>query len=203
MFKITALLAVLLLAFATPALADSITPPVMSVAFSGVIGGVIFYSPTSYVGGGSNMYLNNGCLQTCTEFEVQNGVFTGRSTINFAQVAYVIGTDVGGELFGHLGKVSFNAQTDTLSAVFGGKEQMETLVAGKWYPESWYTVQGTFTDNLSTGAGSVNLTSETYIGTSPVPEPETLIMLGTGLCAIAGVLKRKLMAPAYRETIVC
>ena len=188
-------LTVLLLALAAvPALADSITPHVMSVAFSGVTGGIIFYSPTSYVGGGSNMYLNNGCQQTCTEFEVQNGVYTGRSTINFAQVAYVIGTNVGGGLFGHLGKVKFNSQTDTLSGVFVGKEQMETLIAGEWAPESWYTVEGTFADNLGTGAGSVNLTRETYIGTSPVPEPGTLLTLGTGLCAIAGTIRRKLLA---------
>lgn len=182
----------LLLVFASPALADSITPPVMSVAFSGVTGGIIFYSPNSYVGGGSNMYLNNGCAQTCTEFEVQKGVFTGRSTINFAQVAYAIGSTLGVELSGHLGRISFNAQTDTLSGFFGGKEQMETLVAGKWFPESWYVVNGTFTDNLGTGVGSMNLTSATYIGTSPVPEPGTLITLGTGLCAIAGIVRRKL-----------
>jgi PEP-CTERM motif len=90
------------------------------------------------------------------------------------------------------GKVSFNAQTDTLSGVFGGKEQMEAFVAGKWWPEYWYTVQGNFSVNLGTGAGSLNLTRETYIGTSPVPEPETLTTLGTGLCAIAGVALRKL-----------
>jgi hypothetical protein len=76
--------------------------------------------------------------------------------------------------------------------VFGGKEQMAAFVSGKWWPESWYSVHGTFSENLATGNSTVNLTSETYIGTSPVPEPGMLITLGTGLCAIAGVALRRL-----------
>jgi PEP-CTERM motif len=174
----------LLLLFAIPALADSITPPVMSVSFSGVQVTGSMTSPTSYYLTGTNAALNNGCASTCTEFEVQDGVFTGRSTINFAGVSFNSGTGLGGGLFGHLGKVSFNPQTDILSGVFGGKEQMETFVNGNWWPESWYTVRGTFSENLATGVGSINLKGENFIGTTAVPEPETWAMLATGIAAI-------------------
>jgi PEP-CTERM motif len=97
-------------------------------------------------------------------------------------------------MFGHLFRVSFNSQTDILSGVFAGKEQMVAFVGGKWAPVYWYQVQGMFSENLGSGVGSLNLTSEKFIGSSPtaVPEPETLTMLGTGLCAIAGVVMRKL-----------
>lgn len=93
-------------------------------------------------------------------------------------------------IFGPMGKVTFNPQTDILSGVFWGKE--DVFPAGTQFPPSWYTVKGTFSENLGTGAGSLNLTSETFIGTTAVPEPETLTTLGTGLCAIAGIALRKL-----------
>jgi hypothetical protein len=156
-------------------------------------GGGFFNSPTDYELTGTNSFQNNFCTADCVQFEVENGVFSGRSTTNFAEI-YAFGNAPGldGEMFGHLGKVSFNPQTDILSGVFGGKEQMVAFVGGKWFPYYWYTVKGTFSENLGTGAGSVNLTSETYIGTSPVPEPETFTMLVTGICSIAGLAVRKL-----------
>lgn len=189
------IVAVLLLALATsPALAASIPiPPVTSVSFSGVTTADSFFnSPTDYDIGGSNSSQNNFCTSDCVEFQVQNGAFTGRSTINFAGISgFTNSSGAAGAMFGHFGKVSFNPQTDILSGVFGGKEQMEALVAGKWWPIYWYTVQGTFSENLGTGAGSVTLNHETFIGTTAVPEPSTMFTMGTGLCALAGVVRRK------------
>ena len=181
LWKVAALLVLLSL----PALADSITPPVMSVAFSGVSVTGFFNSPTNYYLTGTDP-----CSATCAGFEVQNGVFTGRSTINFAAVSFSNGSAVAGEMFGHLGRVSFNAQTDVLSGIFGGKEQMETLINGKWFPESWYVVRGTFSENLGTGSGSLNLNSSTYIGSTAVPEPSTWALILSGLAAI-GMVKRR------------
>lgn len=42
------------------------------------------------------------------------------------------------------------------------------------------------------GTQSANGTPQEYIGYSPVPEPATLTMLGTGLLSLAGVVRRKL-----------
>lgn len=182
----------LVLLFAIPALADSVPiPPVTSVSFSGVTSGGFFNSPTDYDLGGSNSSQNHFCTSDCVEFQVQNGVITGRSTINFASIyGFTNGSGGAGGMFGHLGRVSFNAQTDVLSGFFGGKEQMSALVRGEWYPEYWYTVQGTFSENLSTGVGSVNLNHEQFIGTTPVPEPSTWLLLATGLSAFLVSPKR-------------
>jgi PEP-CTERM motif len=172
---------VLLLLLAIPSLADSITPPVTSVAFSGVnTAGSFFTSPTDYLIGGGTP---NTCSE-CLGFQVQDGVFTGSSTNNFAGVTFTNGPEGAGAMFGHLGKVTFNPQTDVLSALFGGKEQMETMVAGKWWPIYWYSVTGKFSENLGTGVASLNLTHETFVGTTAVPEPSTWAMLATGIAAI-------------------
>jgi hypothetical protein len=186
-----ATLAVFLLALAAlPALADSIPiPPVTSVNASGMTTGGFFNSPTDYDLSGAT---SNACSNNCLGFEVENGVFTGRSTTNFAAAIFSNASGDAGEMFGHLGRVSFDAQTDVLSGIFGGKEQMIAFVNGKWAPVYWYTVQGAFSVNLGTGTGSLNLTKENFIGTADTPEPQTLLTLGTGLCAMAGVVRRKL-----------
>ena len=96
-------------------------------------------------------------------------------------------------MFGHLGKVSF--VDDELTAIFTGKEGI--VSNGVW---SWYTVEGTFSDYMPgllkypslVGTGGIVLNRETYIGTSPVPEPETLVTLVTGICSIAGLVVRKM-----------
>ena len=196
MLRITGLLALLLLcARRIPSARRLIPiPPVTSVTTGGTVITVnIFNSPNSYYISGSGGGGSADCTANCLDFEVENGIYTGRSTTNFAEVyGFSNAAGAAGEMFGHLGKVSFNPQTDILSGVFGGKEQMVAFVSGKWWPEYWYTVQGTFSENLGTGAGSVNLTSEKFIGLSPVPEPETLFMLATGLCSIAGLAVRKM-----------
>ena len=177
----TALAVLLLTLVALPALADSITPPVTSISFSGATTNTIFNYPNFYLH--SSNEGPNFCPTNCVNMDVQlmpDGSFGKLST------AYV--WDTAAITFGSLGKVSLNQQTDMLSGIFWGKEDSATATSGP----SWYMVKGTFSENLRTGSGSLDLTSEKFIGTTAVPEPETLSMLGTGLCAIAGVVMRKL-----------
>lgn len=186
MLRITGLFAVLLLALASPALADSIPLPVTSFSTTGtnVVG--FFTSPTVYELSGTNVSEETfRCIGVCLYFEVEDGVTSGRSTTNYAELFNFAGE---GSLFGHLGKVTLNTASDNLTAVFYGKENLLSA-SNIW---AWYTVKGTFSDNLATGNGNVNLTSTTYIGTSPVPEPETLVTLVTGICSIAGLVVRKM-----------
>jgi hypothetical protein len=192
MLRITALLAVLLLAVATPVFADSIPPPIVDFAWTNtdVVGP--FYSPTNYDLSGTNILHGTAiCGGVCISFEVQDGVTTGVAFPNYGYVYnFFPGQSV---MFGHLGKVSLNG--DELTAIFSGKEGI--VSNGVW---SWYTVQGTFSDNISgllkypstAGSGGIVLNRETYIGTAPVPEPETLATLVTGICSIAGLAVRKM-----------
>jgi PEP-CTERM motif len=197
----TVALAVLLLAMAaSPALADSVPlPPVTSFTTTGTVMQGYFNSPSSYDLIGSNITNSGVCAVSnpCLVFEVANGpgIRIGSIKDNSAQLWGFTSATEGGNMFGNLVKVSFNPQTDILSGVFKGREQLVAHLAGipdnKW-PNYWYHVEGTFTENLATGAGSLNLTSETFLKTTTVPEPGTLLTLGTGLCAMAGVVRRKL-----------
>ena len=183
-----------------PALATSIpVPPVTSVSFSGVnTTGSFFNSPSDYKIGGANGSNTNFCTVDCVGFEVQSAPGCGPlgscgPSTNFASMNGFGGSpNLDGAMFGHLGRVSFNPQTDILTALFGGKEQMSARTPRGFFPVYWYTVQGVFTLNMATGVGSMNLTKETFIGTTAVPEPGTWLMMGTGLCAIAGLVRRKL-----------
>lgn len=192
MFKITALLAVLLLAFATPVFADSIPPPVTNLPMTGMVVSGFFNSSTNYDLGVTNITQGtNVCGGICISLEMQDGVTTGSSFPNYGWIYnFAPGQSV---MFGHLGKVSF--VDDELTAIFTGKEGI--VSNGVW---SWYTVQGTFSDYMPAllkypslvGTGGIVLNRETYIGTSPVPEPETLVTLVTGICSIAGLVVRKM-----------
>ena len=192
MFKITALLAVLLLAFATPVFADSIPPPVTNLPMTGMIVSGFFNSSTNYDLGVTNIPQGTAiCGGICISLEMQNGVTTGSSFPNYGWI-YDFGPD-GSIMFGHLGKVSL--VDDELTAVFSGKEGI--VSGGVRY---WYTVQGTFSDYMPAllkypslvGTGGIVLNRETYIGTAPVPEPETLFTLVTGICSIAGLAVRNM-----------
>jgi PEP-CTERM motif-containing protein len=172
----------LFLALTISAHSDSITPPITTFSTSGTTITGSFNSPTDYNLNGSAYSpgpIADTCQVNCLTFQLVNS----EPRTNFVYISALSG---GGLVDGNIFKVSFNSQTDVLSGSFWGKE----LMLSPSVQASWYEVKGSFSENLGSGVGSLNLTSENFIGSTAVPEPNTLLMLGSGL-GVLGIVRRK------------
>ena len=95
---------------------------------------------------------------------------------------------------GTFSNATFNSTTDVLSAMFSGSEFNGTA----WVPFNGHLTE---TINLNGYTGSYNYSGWSYNYTggsvtsasmSTVPEPGSLMMMGTGLIGMGGVIRRKL-----------
>jgi hypothetical protein len=105
----------------------------------------------------------------------------------------------------------YNPSTGIFSGTFTGEEFVR--LPGHTQAFAVYLVSGSFSESLNldslgvcgvnsgfygsgdlcgtTGVGQINMNSERFLGTV-TPEPGTLVTMGTGLLAIAGLVRRKL-----------
>jgi hypothetical protein len=119
----------------------------------------------------------------------------GATTGHITSFAYIY-TDIAG-FNGTLSGGKFNSLTDTLTGSFVGSE----FLNGTWVPFSGHLTE---TLNLNGYAGSwnngygwtYNYTSGSLTSASmtAVPEPGSLMLMGTGLVGMTGVIRRKLVS---------
>ncbi|MGC2058173.1 MAG: PEP-CTERM sorting domain-containing protein [Candidatus Sulfotelmatobacter sp.] len=184
---------------AMPALANSIGfngtgSYAQTVAEPGVESYIYGYNYQSTPTGYSNM-----------EFEVWNCCGGSSSMTNFASGVLMDQVVKGGNsiyLYGDLFNSTFNTKTDVLTAMFSGWEESDQK--GQWTSADF---TGIFTEHVNTNFVSYNQNGLTEIngnlgnGTltglpggsySPLPEPGSLALMGTGLVCMGGFVRRKL-----------
>jgi len=110
------------------------------------------------------------------------GWFDGESERTFSNGTYDYGY-VGGYLY----DMSLNSKTDVLTGRFSGLDELYSYNSKTGYFSGWqytYVPNALFVDNLNTGTFSITQTSA-------VPEPGSLLLFGTGLTGLAGLVRRK------------
>ena len=139
------------------------------------------------------------------EFEVWNCCGVTSSMTNFSSGVLMDQVIKGSNslyLYGNLFDSTFNSKTDVLTAMFSGWEQSDQK--GQWSSADF---TGIFTEHVTTNFVSYNqnglleingnLGNGTLTGLpggsySPVPEPGSLALMGTGLFCMGGFVRRKL-----------
>ncbi len=90
------------------------------------------------------------------------------------------------------GLFSSNAQHSSYFQSSGAAAiETEYLALAKTAPNSAFA--GLFLYTPIPGTQSCGGTAQEYIGYSPVPEPGSLVLFGTGLISLAGVVRRKIL----------
>lgn len=196
MRKLTLPLCLLLVVSAAPAFATTI-PSLMNPLPLNAPGTFNIYpeNHTTYIsafGASAGCYQPNGLCQDLNLAGIWNN-----GHLSLAGLSGTIDTTAtsAAEFQGTVFDTSFNSSTGDLTGMFSGWE----LVSAN-NTTAFYRVKGNFSLVLdfnsasggTLGGGSVDITSATYVGPNYIPEPGTLTMIGTGLCGIVAVLRRRL-----------
>ena len=186
MKRVMLFLPILILLFSLSSFADTVnlSPQSWSFAVSYTFPANSNYFP----------YYGNGLVETGTYsngwnyFEAWDGTTVGNLT-HFTNTWSSMS-----DFSGTFSNATFNSTTDVLSAMFSGSEFNGTA----WVPFNGHLTE---TINLNGYTGGYNYSGWSYNYTegsvtsasmSTVPEPGSLMMMGTGLIGMAGVIRRKL-----------
>jgi hypothetical protein len=125
-----------------------------------------------------------------------SGLF-GNQLLDYKAAGLIFKSILSGALSANVGNFaiwglfSTNAQENSFFGTSGaGAIEAEYLVLAATAPNSAF--QGLVLYTPIPGTQNWGGTAQEYIGYSPVPEPTTLTLLGTGLVCLGGIVRRKL-----------
>lgn len=166
------------------------------------------YNGYAYLYGATSSSVHGGWNDSW--FELVGGTSNGslgRFTYGYFEDEYGKGNSVG-YIWGSLSSIVFNSSLGKLTGLFSGYVELDNN--GNW---SYTYFTGRWTENVSltqtyngygyqewyggnsggTLTGVPNGFGPSAIGIAQTPEPGSLVLMGTGLLGIAGVVKRKLL----------
>jgi hypothetical protein len=145
----------------------------------------LYYKSVGGIGGASETGLGLACCNSDHEIEPGESIIFNMGSLfskNVTGITLMLGSLQSGET----GQV---CDAFSVCVIFTSANDAKSLSIMALYTDMKIHNSGLLT--VTSGSGDV-LVNQLQVTTSPVPEPSSLLMMGSGLVAMAGIVRRKL-----------